>query len=474
MSYVLLGLLVVLIGVVLYRTFRFKLTPLNYEKVEHAIDGKRIVESLSKMIQIPTVSYTDSAKTDQKAFTDFKNFLKNRYPKINSIAEYQELLTGVLFKIKGDSSEKPVVLMAHFDVVPVVGDWQDNPFSGKISDTHVYGRGTLDTKNSLNSIMEALEHHLNQGHSFRNDLYIAFSGEEEINGPTAPYIVNYFKENKIEPYLVLDEGGAIVSKMFPGVSNKCAVVGIAEKGFLNLKLVAHSKGGHASSPPSQTPLTELAEAILSLNNHPSFKLKLTPSVRALFNQLAPYSKSFPIRMLFANLWLFLPIVKWIAKKSGGEFLAMFKTTQAFTIAEGSEAYNVLPATASIGINYRLRPEETSDEVIKRIKNIIAHTQVDLEVISVFEPVEESLIDEGFALVEQSIYQTWPEVLVAPYLMVATSDSRHYHEICKRVYKFSPMDVSKADLAKIHGIDEDITIENVLNGVRFYLNLLDKL
>jgi carboxypeptidase PM20D1 len=472
--YALLLVPIIAILVVVTRTIKFKPNQFPEMKKKHEIDEKRVIESLSKMLQFMTVSNLDEKKVDRNEFKKFRDFLKERYPKINEVATYSEHEAGVLFHIKGDSDEKPIVLMSHYDVVPVFGEWKHDPFSGKIDETSVYGRGALDTKSSLNAVMESVEHALLDGKTFKNDLYLAFSGDEEVFGPSAPSIVHYFKEQGIKPYLVLDEGGAIVSKMFPGVKQKAAVVGIAEKGFLNIKLTAHSKGGHASTPPKDTPITDLAKAVTLLNKNKQFKLKMTYPVKQLFYALAPHSKSLGIKILFANLWLFLPIVKIIAKKTGGEFLSMFRTTQAFTLAEGSQAINVLPSTASIGVNYRLRQGETSEQVIQKIKKVIKNPDIDIETTAVCEASTVSLVDEGYSMLQKAICQTWPDVIVAPYLMVATTDSRHYHEICERVYKFSPMDVSKADLAKIHGIDEDITIDNVVHGVNFYLNLIDQL
>ena len=472
--YGLIGLAVVIILVILVKTINFKPVLYPEMKKKYDIDQLRVLESLSQKIKIPTISYLDSKKIDQKAFSDFREHLRSRYPLINEQATYKEIGTGVLFHIKGDSNEEPTVLMAHFDVVPVDGKWTFDPFSGDIDEKYVYGRGTLDTKNSLNAVMESLEYSLSQGKKFKNDLYVAFSGEEEIYGETQHLMVEYFKENDIQPYMVLDEGGAIVSHMFPGVSKKVAVVGIAEKGFMNLKITAYSKGGHASTPPKDTALTILSKAVLRLNKTQTFKMKLTSSVKVLFDTLAPHSKSFLIKMIFANLWIFTPIVKLIARLSGGELLSMFKTTQAFTTSQASDAINVLPTSASIGINYRLRPGESSDTVIKKVKKVIKNKEIKVEAIKVSEATSTSVIDEAFGIVRQAIKKTWPEVIVTPYLMVATSDSRHYHEICERVYKFSPMDVSKDDLRLIHGEDEKISVENVIHGTYFYLNLFEKL
>lgn len=470
----LLLIIPLIVIIVLYRTYTFKEKSYPEMKKWHDIDEKRVIDSLSKMIQIPTVSHVDRSKENPEVFKTFKRFVQDRYPNIMRLSTYEEIERGMLFKIPGQSSENPIVLMSHYDVVPVQDGWKDDAFSGEVTETHVYGRGTLDTKSTLNAVMESVEHVLKNGKIFKHDLFLAFSGDEEIFGPSAPAIMNTLKERGIHPYMVLDEGGAIVSHMFPGVKEKVAVIGIAEKGFMNVKLTATSKGGHASTPPKQTPITRLAKAIDKLNNHKSFKLKMTKPVKQLFTTLAPHSKFFGIKMLFANLWLFMPLVKIIAKLSGGEFLAMFKTTQAFTLAEGSQAINILPSEATIGINYRLRPGETSDVILKRIKKIIHDDMIKVEAVAISEATPTSVVDDAFDKVKKAIHQTWPEVIVSPYLMVATTDSRHYHQISDHVYKFSPMDVSKVDLAKIHGYDEDISIDNVIHGVQFYINLLEQL
>lgn len=474
MEYLLLIIPVVFIVVIILRTLKFKPNDFPRMKKEHDIHPMHAVESLSQMIQFKTVSNVDPFKIDHEEFKKFQDFLVARYPEIHKKATLTHFELGLLYHLKGESSEQPIVFMAHYDVVPINGEWKEDPFSGRIDEHTVYGRGALDTKSSLNAIMESFEHALKIGKTFKHDVYLAFGGDEETYGSSQKTIVEHFKHQGIKPYFVLDEGGAIVANVFPGVKDKAAVVGIAEKGFMNVILTAKSAGGHASTPPTNTTLTLLSKAVTRLNNHPSFKLKLTPPVEALFDRIAPHSQSFGIRMLFANLWIFLPLVKFIAKKSGGEFLSLFKTTQAFTMASGSEAINVLPAKSTIGINYRLRPFETSDDVIKRIKKIIKNDDISVEAVEVSEASTISKIDDRYKIIEQAIQETWPKVIPTPYLMIATSDSRHYHEICDHVYKFSPMDVTKDDLRKIHGVDEDISIENIKNGVYFYLNLIDQL
>lgn len=455
------------------RTLMKKPKDHHEEKKIWTIDANHAYQSLSSMIQFPTVSYENRMKVDQHAFESLRSYLKERYPLLHQHATLSMHGLGMLYHLKGKESGQPIVLMSHYDVVPVVEGWKDDPFSGKIGEDTIYGRGALDTKHSLNAILEAIEWMLSKDKVFNHDLYLAFGGDEETYGSSQINIVEYFKQNHIKPYLVLDEGGAIVSNIFPGVHKKTAVVGIAEKGFMNLELRVKSRGGHASTPPKDSPLSILAKSIQKLHRYPSFKLRLTPPVQSLFDHVSPYSTSFVIRLLFANLWLFLPLVKWMAKLTGGELLSLFQTTQAFTMMKGSDAINVLPSEATLGINYRLMPGDTSSHIMSRIKKIIGDERVEIITHEISEASTISIVDERYHMIEKSIHQTWPDVITSPYLMIATSDSRRYHEICDHVYKFSPMDVTSEDLKKIHGFDEDITKDNVIHGLYFYLNLLDQ-
>ncbi len=471
--YLIISVIAALVLFLILKTMIHKkvLKPKKVKSIE--VDEDTIIKHFIEKIQLKTVSYLDKTKIDQQAFKDFKKHLQDAYPNIKTQATYQEIGTGVLFHIRGQKSDKPIILMAHFDVVPVSDNWSYEPFGGTIEGDYIYGRGTLDTKITVNAIMESIEYLLSKGKTFKQDVYIAFSGEEEIGGPTPKLMIDYFKAQGVKPYLVLDEGGAIVSNMFPGVKEKVAAIGIAEKGVMNIELSATSKGGHASKPPKETPVTLLATAVKKLNESKQFKMKMTSPVKALFDHVTPYSKNFFIRLIFANMWLFKPLISLIAKLSGGELKAMFKTTLAFTVSEGSKAYNVLPNNAKVGINIRLRPDESSDMIINRIKKIINNPDITVIPIQRSEPTPMSKMDEAYQLLEQTILNNWEHTIVSPYLMVATTDSRHYHAICDHVYKFAPMDVSKNDLGRMHSDDERMTKQNVINSVKFYIRLLDQ-
>lgn len=466
------SVIVIILSIMVVRALSFKPKANSTVKEEVKVDEKRIIESMKQMIKFPTISHVDRSLNNQEAFAGFRNFLRTNYPHINNVAKAIEIEeSGIVFHIRGSSSDKPVVLMAHYDVVPENGVWKYHPFLGEVVDGAIYGRGTLDTKGSLCGVMESVEHMLKHGHTFQNDLYLAFSGDEEVDSVTSNNIVSYFEANNIRPNLVLDEGGAVVSNVFPGVKKPSAVVGIAEKGFIGLELTSKSSGGHASTPPPHTPVTQLARSITALNEGKLFPMKLTEAVKTMFDTVARHSTSFAIKMIFANLWITLPIVKLIAKQSGGEMQAMFKTTQAFTMMQGSEAVNVLPSKASVGINYRLLTGETMNEVVTKVNSKVKRFDVEAKIVYGNEASKVSIIGDEFHLIEQAISKTWGDVVTTPYLMMAATDSRFYHRITDHVYRFSPMELSKADRAMIHGVDEQIKVETLLNVVRFYIHLL---
>ncbi|MFU8786239.1 MAG: M20/M25/M40 family metallo-hydrolase [Candidatus Izemoplasmataceae bacterium] len=473
--YISMSLLFILICVIIIRTINFKENFQSHPKHKVKLDEAHAIESLKAMIKFKTISHVDPSKIDNVPFEMFIEYLMQRYKTVVKHAEIIRIEPmGLIFKIKGDAHEHPTVLMSHFDVVPENGLWEHDPFLGEIIEGYIYGRGTLDTKGTLCAVMESVEHHLKKLYTFKEDLYLCFSGDEEVYGKSAHNMVAYLDKHHIKPALVLDEGGAVVKDIFPNVKESIAVIGISEKGVLSLKLTASSSGGHAAMPPKDTPITQLSKAVVKLNQSKHFKLTLTESVYAMFDTVARYSKSFIIRMIFANLWVFSPLVKQMASRSGGELLSLMKTTQAFTMMEGSEAINVLPTKASVGINYRLLTNQTGEKTIQSIKKIINNDHIQVNTLYLSDPPSLSKRDLNYQKIVDTIYETFEETIPTPYLMMATTDSRHYHKISENVYRFSPMRLSKEGLKTIHGVNEKIHKDDFIECVKFYINLLKKL
>lgn len=476
MVYILGGvllLLVLFVAVLLIRAMLFK--PQNElvpAKDEIALDEEKIVKDMQQLIRCKTISYNDDKLVDEAEFDKFRGLLPALYPKVHETCKLTKLgVNGLLYHWKGKEEGDPTVLMAHYDVVPVEADqWERDPFSGEVIDGVLWGRGTLDTKGTLCGIFEAAEKLIGEGFVPKKDVYFAFSGQEEINGPTCPAIVAWFKEQGIHPAMVVDEGGAVVENVFPGVSGECALIGIAEKGLTNIELKAKSRGGHASTPPVHTVVGELAKAVVDVENHP-FKRQLTTPVRAMLDTLGRRS-TFLYKVLFANMWCFEGLFDLVCKMSGGELNAMMRTTCAVTKMEGSKAFNVIPPKASVGMNLRLIGKDTYESAKAYIEKVIANPNIEVSVYEGRNPsIESDITCQEWKNLNQVIKDTWPEAIVSPYLMMACSDSWYYCDITDRIYKFSAMKLSKEERGMIHGNNERVPVATLVKTAEFYTRLM---
>ena len=473
--YVVLALIVLFFALVLFRTAKFK--PAAEEKQSFGdikFDRDAAEDALAELVRCRTVSYDDHSLEDDGEFEKLIGKLPELYPNVAAICPMERLADrGLLFHWKGRTEGECAVLMAHYDVVPVEeANWEKPPFDATVENGVMWGRGTLDTKVTFNGILSAAENLIKQGFTPENDIYFAFSGGEEVNGQGAVNIVKYFQEKGIVPAMVVDEGGAVVENVFPGVKQPCALIGIAEKGMLNLEYSIASAGGHASAPKPHTPVGRLSMACVKLESHP-FRAHVTEPVAQMFDTLGRHS-GFAYRMIFANLWCFGWVLDMICKKSGGELNALMRTTVAFTQMSGSKAPNVIPPSASMVSNMRLNPEDSVDSAVKYVKRTIRDKDINLTVGAHMEPSPISRTDcEGWKRVVNAVSGTWRGSLVSPYLMVQCSDSRHYRDLSDRVYRFSAMDLTAEERGTIHGNNERIRLEVIHRAVEFYIRLIQQ-
>lgn len=467
------AVLVLFIAVILIRTLMFK--PKENIKVldnEEVFDRDKCVKNLAELIRCKTVSYRDKELEDEKEFEKLYALLPKLYPSVYTTCKQIKLKArGLFFKWEGKKHDKPAVMMAHFDVVPVNEEnWTKPAFEGIIENGVLWGRGALDTKVTFNGVLSSAEHLISTGFVPENDIYFAFSGTEEINGPGAVEIVEYFKKKGITPELVVDEGGAVVKDIFPGVSEECGLIGIAEKGMMDVKFTVKSQGGHASAPRPHSPIVELATAVNKVENNP-FKFHITKPVAEMFDTLGRRS-SFVYKMIFANLWCFKGILNKLCIKSGGELNALNRTTVAFTQLSGSKASNVIPPEATMVVNMRLNPMDNMESALEYLKKTVSNEKVKIEALYGMDPSPISRTDcESWKKVASSVASTWKGCIVSPYLMVQCSDSRHYGDISDKVYRFSAMDLTAEERSTIHGNDERIRLETVGRAVEFYIRLM---
>ena len=473
MLYIILGVVLLFILVLLIRTLTFK--PINEFKPlenEELFDGDKATENLQKLVQCATVSYKDSSLEDEKEFEKFIALLPNLYKNVYKTCTLVTLPDrALLFKWEGKNHETAAVMMAHYDVVPVnQKDWEKDAFSGLIEDGVMWGRGTLDTKATFNGIMTAADHLISEGFVPENDIYFAFSGGEEVNGQGAVNIVNYFEENGIKLSFVVDEGGAVVENVFPGVKAPCGLIGIAEKGMMNVAFTAKSSGGHASAPKPNSPIVRLSNACCNIEHYPT-KSKLSTPVAYMFDTLGRHS-NFLYKMIFSNLWLFSGVLDMICKKSGGELNALMRTTVAFTQTSGSSAANVIPPEATLISNIRINPCDTVSSTLDYLKKTVNDKDIEISIMDSMEPSRISKVDcDEFDKVALAVASTWKGTIISPYLMVQCSDSRHYGRISDKVYRFSAMDLTSEERSTIHGNNERIRLETISKAVEFYIRLM---
>lgn len=472
-GYWILAVLAAFIAVVAVRTIRFRPKPQpEVTKEEIVFDRDAAVDSLAQLVRCKTVSYNDHSLEDEGEFQKLISLLPTLYPNVFAACTFRQLPDrALLFRWPGKQAGDPAVMMAHYDVVPVNEEkWDKPPFAGIIEDGILWGRGTLDTKVTFNGILSAANSLIGQGFRPEKDIYFAFSGGEEINGQGAPNIVAYFTEHGIHPAIVVDEGGAVVENVFPGVKQPCGLIGIAEKGMLNAQYRTLSAGGHASAPKPHTPVGVLAAACKRVEDHP-FKAHIDGPAAQMFDTLGRYSTPL-YRVIFANMWCFGWIIDLLGKKSGGEMNALVRTTVAFTQMEGSSARNVIPPEAKMVSNIRLNPADSVASALAYLKKSVNDPAVEITSLESFEPspVSETGCD-AWEKVAAAVANTWPGCIVSPYLMVQCSDSRHYRDLSNHVYRFSAMDLTAEERSTIHGNNERIRLETAAKAVEFYIRLM---
>lgn len=433
-------------------------------------------ERLSRMIQIPTVS-AELATRGREPFEAFVDLLHAEYPLIHERFTLERITDfGLLYHYATESTADPVVLMAHYDVVPVDESdaWTYPPFNGTIADDTVFGRGALDDKGPLLITMEAIENALADGYAPPRDLYISLGGNEETAGAAADAIAQTFVERGITPWLVLDEGGAVTSGVLPGVPQHLAMVGVAEKGALTVTLSAASEGGgHASFPPEVTTVGRVSRAVTRLTPT-TFPAHTPQAISHLLATLAPGATG--IWKTAYRVLSKLPRVSGaIFARIGGQPASLVRTTVAATKMQGGTADNVIPSLASATINMRVAIGETVPQTLTRVRKRIADPKITISVVSSQEPTpQSSSTNAQFDLIRAAVAVSHPEAITAPYITMAATDSRWFHRFSPAVYRFSPLFMSPKDMASIHGVDERVPVSELERGERFYRTLLESL
>ena len=433
-------------------------------------------ERLSRMIRVSTIS-AERTTLGEEPFEAFVELLEELYPLVHARLERERVgELGLLFRWPGTTlSADPVVLMAHFDVVPVdeSDDWRYPPFSGTIAGGFVHGRGALDDKGPLLVVLEAVENLLDLGFTPRRDVYLSFGGDEEVSGSAARDIAALLRERGVTPWLVLDEGGAVVPSPLPLVAGRAAMIGVAEKGTTSVRLTARGDGGHSSSPPSLTAVGRVSRAVARLS--PGMFPARTPQGVTRMLELFAARATGVGGVLYGLLARFPRLAARVFAALGGEPAALVRTTVAPTMLTGGTAANVLPSQASAIVNLRIAVGETPEQAAHRIRRRIADRLVAVEIIDRGGPSPQSPTDNAqFALIAAAVGESHPDAVAVPYVMMAATDSRHFHEFSPAVYRFAPLAMPGDLRATIHGVDERVEIAELARGERFHRALIESI
>ncbi len=469
----------VFVLIVVVKTLLFKSKQEMVAAVEPiSIDVEPVLARLSKAIQLKTISSQEMTASDLEPFLEFHTFLEQSYPLIHRDLEREVINDySLLYKWPGsDESLKPVVFLAHIDVVPVEPgtekDWRYDAYSGQVADGFIWGRGTMDMKATLTGLMEAVEELINQGFQPQRSFYFAFGHDEETGGiDGAARIAEHLKNKGVEAAFTMDEGMAILNEALSPSKKKLALIGIAEKGYLTLKLTAKTEGGHSSMPPSETTLGVLSQAIDSLEKN-QMPASLSGVVGRLFDYIAP-EMSLAQKTLLANRWLFKGLILSRLGKTNS-MNAMIRTTTAPTMIRGGVKENVLPSHAYALVNFRLLSGNTISDVIEHVKKVINNPAVEVtahgRANSEASPISE-LGTLGYKTITQTVRQMYADTSVAPGLVMGGTDSKHYTSIGGDNYRFAPIIYGPDDPGRIHGTDERLSIDDYIKSIQFYVQLM---
>ena len=426
-------------------------------------------EKLSRMVKYDTTSYPN---TDQReTFLGYHKILAELFPLVHARLDKTEIGGSLLYHWKGRSDDYPVVLMGHQDVVPVSGEWTKSPFSGEISEGKVWGRGSVDTKCSCMAFFQAVEELLAEGYEPEQDVWLSTSCTEEWGGPGCPALVEELRGRGVKPWLVCDEGGGLYTDPMMGIKGNFAMIGISEKGRANVKFIARGKGGHASTPQKNSPIARLSAFVCDVERHCPFRSEMEPETRAMLEALAP-SASFPIRLILENLWLFRYPIEWFTPRISGQAAAMLRTTITFTMASGSNAYNVMPREATLGANLRFVHHQDMEESLEVIRRIAAKYDLEMEVVHGTACTR--MIDhkgEVYRYVADTAAKTFPGCISSPYILTAATDATFYDEICDNCIRFAPIVYGQEEKKGIHGVNEALRYDCLPGAVDFYKNLI---
>jgi carboxypeptidase PM20D1 len=443
--------------------------------VEINLDSDAAVGRFATALTFPTISHDDRSNFDEAAFVALRDYLETAFPLVHQQAE-RTIINGysLLFHLPGTNpSLEPVLFMSHMDVVPIEEitrpEWTHPPFDGVVEDGIIWGRGSLDDKIGVMSLLESMELLLAENIRPARSVYLAFGHDEEVGGEDgAEQIAKLLVSQGLRFDFVLDEGGAVTRGQIDGIDNEVAVIGVSEKGYVNLRLTVNAPGGHSSQPPAQTGVGILSRAIVKVEDNP-FPADIAPLMMTFdaIGDRMPWTS----RLALGNLWLLSPLIESNLLSDQGS-AAGIRTTTAATMITGSPKANILPTRAEAVINFRILPGETVETVKQRVIGLIDDERVIVSDEYGSNPSPVSPIDtRGYRMIASTIRGIDENILVAPYMVRGGTDAANFYSVSDNVYRFLMVRIDGEAMKYVHGIDERVPVEDYLQAIRFYYHLM---
>jgi len=479
--FALLAVLLLLVLVMIINTSRLGNTQMEAGEIQPVEwDREAMLERFSESITFKTVSHENPADIDSLAFRRFLDFIEESFPQVHERLDRSMVneLTPVYHWQGSEPGLEPILLLGHYDVVPVdstdIDGWEYAPYSGTVTDVHVWGRGTMDNKNNVMGLLESAEYLLSHGYEPRRSIYFAFGHDEEIGGQQgAKAVADQFEQQGIRLHFVLDEGGVVMQEN-PLVDLPVALVGVAEKGYVSMELVVRTQGGHSSQPPNDTAISILSEAIIRVNQN-QMPARLEGATEMMFDSIAD-KMPFANRLIYANRWLLGGVLN-NALLDNTATAAMIRTTSAPTMLQAGVKDNVLPSEARAVVNFRILPGDTVDDIKAHLNRVIDDERIIIrEYQTIYTPPTEiSPVDtQVFESLQQTIMDRFGDVYVIPYLVIGATDARHFFGVTDHSYRFSPIFMEEDGLSRIHGSNERILIDSYLGSIDFYTVLIERM
>lgn len=444
------------------------------EYIQPEIDLDSAVKKAQGAIRIPTVSMADES-FDDKPFFELQDYLEKTFPLFHEKAEKRVINKyALMYKIEGtDKSLKPALFLGHQDVVPPQKDgWKYPPFSAEIADGYIWGRGSFDMKSQLVSIFEATEMHLRAGKMPKRSMYFCFGHDEEISGKDgATAMAKVLREQGLKFEFIFDEGMNPLNASLIGIKGPLALVGVCEKGWVNVKITVKGKAGHSSMPPKETTAVKIAKGVAKLNKH-QMKARFTYPVNMLIKAVSPKA-DFKFKLLMANADIFKPLLKPILLKLSPEVASLLRTTMAITVLHASDSANVMPDESYAIVNCRINTGETTEDVKRHIQKVLGKGyEVELLELGKHEPTSVSNLKSfGWKMMEKTVAEIWDGGVCAPFPFVAGTDSKYYDGLSECTFKFSPHITDAEYRAGMHNVNEKFKVSDVEADIQFYYRFM---